>query len=67
MTPRQLGLDQKDPSVLRLPDELEVIEDYQFKYRDMETLIIPRSVKKLGESAFAHCDKMREVIFEYDS
>ena len=66
-TLEQLGVDQKDPKNMRLPDGLEIVEDYQSDYVDMERLVIPRSVKKLGNAAFALCSRLREVVFEPNS
>ena len=67
MTRVQLGLDQEDPKVLRLPDGLEVIGDDWFWESDVEKLIIPNTVRELGHSAFSWCEKLREVVFEPDS
>ena len=65
-TREQLGLDQ-DPKVLRLPEGLEVVGDGWFSDSDIERLIIPNTVKKLGDSAFSNCVRLREVVFESDS
>ena len=62
-TAEQLGLGQ-DPTVLRLPDGLEVVGDSWFILSDTERLIIPNCVKKLEDAAFANCMELREVIFE---
>lgn len=67
MTREQLGLDQKNLKVLRLPDGLEVVGDSWFSLSDIEKLIIPNCVRKLEDNAFANCMKLREVVFEPDS
>ena len=66
MTREQLGLDQ-DPRVLRLPDGLEVVEDDRFSFSDIRKLIIPCTVKRLGDRAFKGCYRLREVVFEAGS
>lgn len=65
-TREQLGLVQ-DPKVLRLPDGLEIVGDSWFASSGIEKLIIPKTVRELGNSAFAGCAKLREVVFEPDS
>ena len=65
-TAEQLGLGQ-DPTVLRLPDGLEVVGDSWFILSDIEKLIIPNCVKKLGNYAFSNCVRLREVVFEAGS
>lgn len=64
MTPEQLGLDQKDPKVLRLPQGLTAVGESWFEGSDIEKLVVPSSVTRLGISAFAHCDRLREVVFK---
>lgn len=54
--PEQLGIDQKDPKVLRLPDGLETVGDGWFEDTNIEKLIISSSVKTLGNCAFCDCD-----------
>ena len=66
MTREQLGLGQ-DPKVLRLPDGLEVVEDDRFSFSDIRKLIIPSTVKRLGDRAFKGCYRLREVVFEAGS
>ena len=65
-TPQQLGLDQ-DPKVLRFPDGLEVVRNELFNFSDIRKLIIPNTVKKLGDRAFDGCKQLREVVFEPSS
>ena len=67
MTREQLGLDQKDPKIVRLPHGLEVVGDEWFSFNDMEKVFIPNTVKELGDSAFADCLLLYEVIFEPNS
>lgn len=43
----------QDPRVLCLPDGLEAVEDEWFRDDQIQKLIIPRSVRKLGKRAFA--------------
>lgn len=67
MTREQLGLDQKDPRAFRLPDGLDVVGDSWFVGSGIERLIIPNTVRTLENSAFIHCEKLREVVFESGS
>lgn len=64
MTAGQLGVGQTDPEVLRLPDGLEEVCDNWLREREIEKLVVPACVKKLGCSAFCQCRQLREVIFE---
>ena len=66
-TPEQLGLDQKDPKVLRLPDGLETVGSDWFQHSEVEKVVVSKSVKVLGEGAFGFCASLREVAFEPDS
>ena len=64
MTPEQLGLNQANPSVLRLPDGLEAVGDGWFRGAGIEQLAIPNCVRKLGNFAFSGCEGLRELVFE---
>ena len=64
-TPERVGL-QEDPRVLRLPDGLEEVGDNWLRECDIETLIVPSSVRKFGVHAFAYCEHLREVVFQFD-
>lgn len=48
MTREQLGLDQKDPKVLRLPHGLETVGDAWFIGSDIQKVFIPNTVRELG-------------------
>ena len=61
--PEQLGVGQ-DPKVLRLPDGLEVVEEFWFFHYGMEKLIVPNTVRVLEQCAFGECERLREVVFE---
>ena len=54
-TPEQLGLDQKDPEVLCLPNGFKAVGNVWFRNSNVEKVIIPSSVKTLGEYAFYYC------------
>ena len=49
---------------MRLPDGLRALEEGSFRNSEVEKVIIPSSVKELGDSAFSCCKKLREVVFE---
>ena len=53
--------------MLRLPDGLDRVGDGWFAGSDIEKLAIPSSVRALGNSAFANCVQLREVVFEQNS
>lgn len=66
MTPGQLGI-SCDPKVLRLPDGLEAVGAWWFADSDIEKVLIPSTVREIGNRAFFHCKKLREVVFAPDS
>ena len=59
-----LGLDQKDPKTVRLPEGLRVLEAGSFRNSEVEKVTIPSSVRELGNEAFQSCQKLCEVVFE---
>ena len=67
MTREQLGLDQEDPKVLHLPKGLEVVGAMWFSDSDIEKVVIPKTVRELGEYAFFQCEKLHDVVFEHGS
>ena len=50
--------------MLHLPDGLEIVGHKWFITNDIWKVIVPSSVKILGESAFSWCVNLREVVFE---
>ena len=52
--------------MLRLPDGIETIDNNWFRECEIETLIVPRSVRSFGVGAFSCCDNLREVVFLFD-
>lgn len=50
--------------MLRLPHGLEVVGDYWFDSSDIEKVVIPNTVRELGDSAFTSCFHLHEVVFE---
>ena len=51
----------KDPT--RPPDGLEAGKEW-FRSQSIQRLVIPSSVRELGEEAFGGCEGLREVVFE---
>lgn len=50
---------------IRLPESLEIIEDWAFdKCKKLERVIIPAKVKEIGRGAFYSCPELKEVIIE---
>lgn len=48
--------------VYRIPDTVqEIAENAGYDAQDLEVLVIPESVRKIGDMAFAFCDKLRKV------
>ena len=54
-TLEQLGLGQKDPRELFLPDGLEAVGDHWFQESYIEKLVVSSGVRRLGVCAFALC------------
>ena len=50
--------------MLRLPDGLEVVGKGWFHNQSIQRLVVPSSVRELGEEAFGGCEGLREVVFE---
>ena len=47
-------------------DILQSIEEIPYKFfsgRDVEKVVLPNQIKKIGTGAFEHCDKLQEVSF----
>lgn len=55
MTPEQLGVDQRDPAVLRLPDGFLPVSIGLFEDTKIKTVIVPNSVTELGVATFRGC------------
>ena len=50
--------------MLRLPDGLEVVGKGWFHNQSIQRLVVPSSVRELGDEAFGGCEGLREVVFE---
>ena len=50
--------------MLCLPDDLEAVGRRWFQHSGIEKVIVPNSVKTLGEGAFVGCERLREIVFE---
>ena len=44
--------------------ELEVIGEKAFMYSNIETIVLPKSVKVIGDKAFSNCQSLKSVSFE---
>lgn len=53
-----------DIRTLYIPDTVEEVEDFAFSSMKIESVYIPKSIKKWGESAFFMCTKLKEVFIE---
>jgi uncharacterized repeat protein (TIGR02543 family) len=51
-------------SIVRILDGIEVIPSYSFSYSQIETVILPSSVKRIEANAFANAMNLRYVLFE---
>lgn len=63
-TSKQLGIGQRNPRTLYLPDGLETVENDWLMHSDAAKIVVSSSVRVLGERAFCYCKQLREVIFE---
>jgi len=60
-------------STVVIPDGVEVIEDRVFENSDIESIIIPKSVRRIGEAysnsygAFCRCTNLNSVVFDSES
>jgi uncharacterized repeat protein (TIGR02543 family) len=54
-------------SIVKILDGIEVIPSYSFSYSQIETVILPSSVKRIEAYAFANAIKLRYVLFEEES
>lgn len=50
--------------MLHLPKGFEAVGGYWFVCSDIQKVIIPNTVRELGETAFGYCRQLREVVFE---
>ena len=62
-TSEQLGLDQKSPRVLCLPDGLKAIGDGWFERSEVRKVVVSSSVRTFGKGAFRSCSNLSEVVF----
>ena len=46
-----------------LPENLSVIEEAAFCFSELENIHITSKVKKIPSLAFAHCDKLKKILF----
>lgn len=51
-------------TVIAVPDGVSEIAENAFAWSDIVSVIIPKSVRKIGKSAFKSCRKLRSVIIE---
>ena len=49
---------------LFIPETVEEVEDFAFSSMEIESVHIPKSINKWGESAFFMCSKLKRVYFE---
>lgn len=57
----------KNVTKLLLPTSLIEISEEAFEDCNIESIVIPASVKSIGNSAFCHCSNLETVSFESDS
>lgn len=43
--------------------EMEAVSERAFSYSTVKKILMPATVKKIESSAFAHCSRLREVVF----
>jgi len=49
---------------LTLPEGLEEIGDFAFWGAGISRIVLPKSLKRIGENAFCSCDELQEVVFQ---
>lgn len=50
---------------VELQEGIEVISEYAFCETGIEELIVPGTVKKIGDSAFSSCKKLKSVVIKH--
>ena len=58
-------LDDKD-GAFRVPDGTEAITDKAFMKQSFKKIILPYTIKSIGDSAFENCFNLEEVVVETD-
>ena len=53
----------KKAGTINIPEGVTHISDDAFYDSDIEKVILPDSVQKIGRGAFGHCQKLKEVVF----
>ena len=56
-------LDDKD-GAFRVPDGTEAITDKAFMKQSFKKIILPYTIKSIGDSAFENCKMLEEIVFE---
>ena len=49
--------------VLNLPESIVSIDDYAFSWSDLESVIIPSTIKSIGDNAFNSCKHLTHIEF----
>lgn len=49
---------------VKLPEGLTTIEDYAFRSSGIEEIIIPKNVVTIGVETFAHCQNLKNIIYQ---
>lgn len=49
--------------VIKIPAKVTVIGDYAFYRSDVEEVILPNSLKTIGEAAFCQCSRLKKISF----
>ncbi|KAK8865151.1 hypothetical protein M9Y10_010685 [Tritrichomonas musculus] len=57
----------RDIKTVEIPPNIKWIASHSFAYSQIEKVVIPSKVKRIGESAFSHCEKLQEVEIPLNS
>lgn len=53
----------KKSEIYYVPSSVSNINDYAFRYSDINTIVLPKSLKNIGASAFDECNSLKEVYY----
>ena len=61
---KSIKINKKHLTELTIPNWIRTVPDYAFYGADIETLNIPKTVKKIGVSSFGNCSSLSDINFE---
>ena len=58
-----IHVNKSETDFIQLPDELEIIGPYAVAGNQLQLLVIPMNVNKIGEYAFSYCESLQHVYY----